>query len=135
MRRLRWKSKYATGNRRVDEHHKALVDMLLGIDAELRAKEHCQDMEDLYGELTQMAVDRLAHGGSSDANSSSDGAFQAVLSTSLPLAALDTPACRDCSICNLTEERLGEWLIQGTKLAPSSDRRSHGGHQHAGLSA
>ena len=135
MRRLRWKSKYATGNRRVDAHHKALVDVLLGIDAELRAKEHCQDMEDLYGELTQMAVDRLAHGGSSGAISSSDGAFRAVLNTSLPLAALDTPACRDCSICDLTEERLGEWLVQGAELGQSSGRLSHGGHQHADVSA
>ena len=120
MRRVRWKSKYATGDRRLDEHHKALVGVLLEIDAELRAKEHCQDMEDLYGELTDMAGERLLDGISFQQSHGSDKAIRGLITDSLPLAALDTPACRDCSICDLTGERIREWLEKGAPLTRSS---------------
>ena len=52
MRRVRWKKGYATGNRHLDERNKALVGIIQEIDGALRAKEHCQDMEDLQATLT-----------------------------------------------------------------------------------
>ena len=120
MRRVRWKSKFATGNRPLDEHHKALVSILQEIDAALRAREHCQDMVDLYAMLTDLSAERLAKGESFEHGPGSDTAFQGLLDDSLPLDALNTPACRDCDICELTEERIRVWLGQGTELAHSS---------------
>ena len=120
MRRLRWKSKFATGNRRLDDHNKALVGVLLEIDAALRAKEHCQDMEDLYATLTDVSGERLAQGASFARCRASDTAIRELLNDNLPLAALNTPACRDCDICELTGERLSEWLDRGAELGPSS---------------
>ncbi len=120
MRRLRWKGKFTTGNRRLDEHHKALVSVLQEIDAALRATEHCQDMEDLYATLTDISAERLAKGESFEHGPGSDSAFQDLLDDSLPLAALDTPACRDCDICELTGERMSAWLGQGAELTHSS---------------
>ncbi len=120
MRRVRWKSKYDTGDRRLDEHHKALVAALLHVDSLLRSKEHCQDMEDLYRELTDMAGERLRDRRSFRQGRGSDKAFQGLLTDGLPLAALDTPACRDCGICDLTGERIRAWLDEGAALAQPS---------------
>ncbi len=120
MRRVRWKSKYATGNHHVDERNKSLVAILLEIDGALKAKEHCQDMEDLQATLTDMAGVRLAQGESAGDGRGSDEAIRDLLQDSLPLTALNTPACRHCEVCDLTEERIGGWLAQEAKRASAA---------------
>ena len=120
MRRVRWKSKYATGNHHVDERNKSLVAILLEIDGALKAKEHCQDMAELQAALTDMTGVRLAQGESVDDSRGSDEAIRDLLHDSLPLAALNTPACRHCEVCDLTEERMGGWLAQGAGLASAA---------------
>ncbi len=124
MRRVRWKSRYATGNHHLDERNKSLVGILLGIDGALKAKEHCQDMEDLQTTLTDMTGVRLAQGESAGDSRSSDEAIRDLLQDSLPLTALNTPACRHCEVCDLTEERIGGWLAQGAGLASAAEGRS-----------
>ena len=120
MRRVRWKKGYATGNRHLDERNKALVGIIQEIDGALRAKEHCQDMEDLQATLTDMTGERLAQGESAGYGRGSDEAIRALLHDSLPLAALDTPACRHCEVCDLTEERLDGWLSHDATLATAA---------------
>ena len=124
MRRVRWKSKYTTGNRYLDERNKSLVGILQEIDGALKAKEHCQDMEELQAALTDRAGVRLTQGESVDDSRGSDEAIRDLLHDSLPLAALNTPACRRCEVCDMTEERIDGWLAQGTKLASAAQSPS-----------
>ncbi len=60
MRRIRWKSKYLTGEPKSDDRNKRLVAILHELYESLRAKEHCQDMEELYGELAELTERRLS---------------------------------------------------------------------------
>ena len=110
MRRVRWKSKYLTGDRRADERNKRLVTILRELEGALRAKEHCQDMEDLYGALVEVTGNRLSGAAAGTSGVGSDDAVRDLIRSSLPLEALHTPACRDCDLCELTEERVTAWL-------------------------
>jgi len=113
VRRVRWKSKYLTGDRRADERNKRLVAILHELDEELRSKEHCQDMEELYGALAEVTGKRLSGAEGAPSGVGSDDAVRDLIRASLPLAALQTPACRDCDICDLTDEKVTAWLQQG----------------------
>jgi len=111
VRRVRWKSKYLTGDRRADERNKRLVAILGELDEALRGKEHCQDMEELYAALAEVTGKRLSSA-VAPSGAGSDDAVRDLIRSSLPLAALHTPACRDCDICDLTDERVTAWLEQ-----------------------
>ncbi len=114
MRRIRWKPKYLTGELSADERNKSLVAILNGLYEELRAKEHCQDMEELYGELAQLTDKRLAS--REAAAAAADDTVRNLLRTSLPLEALGSPACRECDLCDVTEEQLTGWLRQNKEM-------------------
>jgi hypothetical protein len=123
MRRLRWKKRYLTGDERVDARNRLLVDVLSETDAELRSTEHCQDMDDLYVDLVNIAERRLTTAGESEnPGPGSDPRLHELLETSLPLEALDTPACRDCDACEHLGDRLTRWLGHGTD--PQRSERS-----------
>jgi hypothetical protein len=117
MSRLRWKSSYLTGEREVDEGNKALVGLLTDFDRVLKGKEHCQDMNELYADLTGVVEERLAAGARVAAAQAevagSDGALRQLLKTRLPLPARITPACRECGLCDLLDEKVTEWLKRG----------------------
>ncbi len=112
MRHLRWKRKYVTGNTRIDRRNKVLAHLLHTVDQEMRTKEHCQDMEELYQTLVKVAEERFSKGEAYVDSEGSDEAIRDLVRTSLPLNARDTPACRDCGICDLFQEGIMDWLQQ-----------------------
>nr|MBS0019454.1 hypothetical protein [Gammaproteobacteria bacterium] len=118
MRRLRWKRNYLTGIAWIDKGNEALVRVLAELASELQAKEHCQDMEDLYGMLVDRVQGRLVRTGSVGEQRSFDQELKSLLETQLPLPARDTAACRDCGICESTQERLMQWLEQSENAVP-----------------
>lgn len=115
MRRLRWKRNYLTGIAWVDEVNEALVRILSDINNELRAKEHCQDMEELYAMLVDVVQERLVHKGANGEGQRFNTELADILATHLPLPARDTPACRDCGICDAAQASLRQWLVQSEK--------------------
>lgn len=112
MRQLRWKRNYLTGIAWADEGNEALVSILRDIASKLREKEHCQDMEDLYGLLVARVQEGLARKVPSGTEPSFDKEIEDLLQTHLPLSARDTAACRDCGICDSTHEWLSQWLAR-----------------------
>ena len=122
MRQLRWKRSYLTGIAWVDEGNEALVRILTDLASKLREKEHCQDMEDLYGLLVERVQERLGRKAASGTERSFDSEIQDLLETHLPLPARGTAACRECGICDLTQERLMQWLDQSDNAVARSGR-------------
>jgi hypothetical protein len=117
MRYLRWKRNYLSGFPVLDHAKKTLYEELQSIQAEMEQQEHCRDMTDLMGELNGLARDLFE----ADAGNrrQAEGlihehraAIARTLESHLPLAALDTPACRDCAICAHTEAHMRGWLEQ-----------------------
>jgi predicted Zn-ribbon and HTH transcriptional regulator len=89
-------------------------------------KEHCQDMVELMEQLNGQA--RRLFQTKAGSCRQAEGqihhhttAISEILDRHLPLAALDTPACRDCAICDHTEEILREWLEQSN--TPAADEK------------
>lgn len=114
MRRLRWKKSYATHNPVVDERSRTLIGILNDMGDQLRAKEHCQDMNELHDDLQHLATDMLTaqKAANADLESASEASrhrFSEVRKERLPLPARDTPACRDCSLCDQLQDELGRW--------------------------
>nr|MBS0019243.1 hypothetical protein [Gammaproteobacteria bacterium] len=112
MRPLRWKRGYLTAIAWVDEGNEVVVRILADLAGKLREKEHCQDMEDFYGVLVHRVQEWLARKAPICSEQSFDGELERLLATHLPLPALDTAACRSCGICDLTQERLMQWLAR-----------------------
>lgn len=112
MRKLRWKRNYLTGIAWIDEGNEALACILTDIAGKLGEKEHCQDMEDLYGVLVQRVQEWLARKALIGTERSFDAELEDLLARRFPLPALDTAACRDCGICDLTQAWLRQWLLQ-----------------------
>ncbi len=100
MRRLRWKAAYATGDAGRDAAQRELVGRLNAFIDDARRVEHCQDLNDLLESLVSTSKGALSQG--KDACTAVEG----VLEASLPLAAKDTPACSQCGLCDVMEERL-----------------------------
>ena len=112
MKRIRWKSQYTTGAPAVDERNRALVDLLDAFRGELARKEHCQDMNELYGDLSTLTQGQLEQDPAGLGQDGGGGyvAVRDVLRTRFPLAALSTPACKECGLCNELEGRIRGWL-------------------------
>ena len=126
MRYLRWKRNYLSGFPALDQPKQALYDNLQTLQTEMEQKEHCQDMADLMQELNGQA--RLlfeARAGNcrqaTDLVHNHSTAITQTLDSHLPLAALDTPACRECSICAHADARLRSWLERSN--SPDSDEQ------------
>lgn len=112
MKRVRWKSRFRTGEAETDARNQALVQLLEAFAAELTRKDHCQDMNEVYDDLATLAQSQLDSDPSALARDGAPGyaAVQALLKTRFPLAALSTPACKDCGLCDLLEDRVRGWL-------------------------
>ena len=114
MRRLRWKTKHATGDPDADRRNQALVDLVNGLGTELARKEHCQDMNEVFGRLADLTGEHLEGLGAGSGVEAVNGAkIRRLLTEHFPLAARSTPACRDCGLCDLMEERVRAWLSEG----------------------
>ena len=114
MRTLRWNKRYLTGDSRLDGRNQALVTLLADLRAELGRIEHCQDMNELADQLVGLTKQRLAKlSKNPGVDAESDEAITTLLETDFPLAALSTPACRECGLCDLLEARVAKWLADG----------------------
>jgi len=117
MRHLRWKRNYFSGFTSLDHPKQALYEDLQALQTEMEHKEHCQDMQDLMAELHGQARSLFEEKAGNREQAEAvmyehTAEIAQTLDQHLPLAALDTPACRDCAICEHTGELLGEWLEQ-----------------------
>lgn len=111
MRHIRWKNKYLTGDPASDERNRSLVALVSDLGHELGRKEHCQDMNELYAELVQITARRLETMADEPAAATeSDAKLGEMLRNGFPLAARSTPACKECGLCDLMEERMRDWL-------------------------
>jgi hypothetical protein len=124
MRHLRWKRNFLSGFAVLDHPKQALFEDLQTLQTEMQHKEHCQDMADLMDELSAEA--RRLFEAKAGSCRQAEGlmhnhalAITRSLDNHLPLAALDTPACRDCAICDHTGEMLREWVEQSN--TPDTD--------------
>lgn len=114
MRAIRWKKRYITGDEILDERNRALVALVAGLREELSSVEHCQDMNELADRLSDLAGERLsALANDSSRVHESETAIRSLLKNDFPLAALSTPACRECGLCDLLSERVERWLSDG----------------------
>jgi hypothetical protein len=121
MRAIRWNKRYLTGDPALDERNRALVALVSDLHAELSSAEHCQDMNELAERLAAMAKERLSRlprdpGVAGD----SETAIRNLLKRDFPLAALSTPACRQCGLCDLMSERVERWLSEGDGPNPDN---------------
>ena len=126
MRHLRWKRKYFSGLASLDRPKQRLYQDLQVLQTEMEHNEHCQDMEDLMTDLNHQArrlFEAKAGTGKQVENILNEhtGAVQQTLEQHLPLAALDTPACRDCAVCAHTDVMLHGWLDQARPAHDQSE--------------
>lgn len=117
MRNVRWKSAYLTQIDCLDTAKTSLFETLRGLGDEVARVEHCQDIEDLLADLNARAAALYATPAPGpDAAARELGSakidVERILDRSLPLAALGTPSCHDCGICDAAGERLRGWLDQ-----------------------
>ena len=114
MLNIRWKKRYRTGDARLDDRNQALVALLADIHAELGRKEHCAEIRELYAQLAVLTKERLSklskHSG---ASVDAENAIGTLLKNEFPLATRSTPACKDCGLCDLVEDRVRGWLAEG----------------------
>lgn len=121
MKAVRWKKRYLTGNAKLDEHNQALVALLNELRDELSRKEHCQEINELTDRLSDLTGQRLSMLSEDAAGAGeSDRAIRDLLKNDFPLATLSTPACRNCGLCDLVADRVGQWLSAGSAEQPGS---------------
>lgn len=118
MRAIRWNKRYLTGDPVRDERNRALVAMVADLRKELSSVEHCQDINELADRLAELAKERLSTlprdpGVAGD----SEAALRSLLKNDFPLAALSTPACRECGLCDLMSDRVEKWLSDGDEVS------------------
>jgi len=107
MRPLRWKGRYQTGDAEVDRRNRAFVDCLNRLIEAAGQREHCREMEDFIAGFSAEAERALqGHAGTADLGAE----FARRLLTSLPLDPYGSPACRQCGLCDLAQERIAEHL-------------------------
>ena len=107
MRPLRWKSRFQTGNTETDRQKRAFFDCLNSLITAAGHREHCQEMEDFLGRnLTQAEQALLQPATTPDLGQ----AFARQLLASLPLRPYGSPACRQCGLCDLAQQKVAEHL-------------------------
>lgn len=107
MRALRWKSRYRTGDAKIDRRNRAFVNCLNSLIDAAGQREHCREMEDFIAGFSSDAEQRLK-----DKSSSNDlrEEFGRRLSSALPLAPYGSNACRQCGLCDLARNKIAEHL-------------------------
>ncbi|MCB1750982.1 MAG: hypothetical protein KDI74_04595 [Gammaproteobacteria bacterium] len=115
MKKIRWNKRYLTGDSGLDDRNLALVALLSSLQDELRSKEHCQEINELTARLTDLVQQRLS--GDPRRSAESEATIRNLLQHEYPLAAVSTPACRKCGLCELEAERIAAWL------SPESEKR------------
>lgn len=121
MRHLRWKQNYISGFPCLDRPKQVLYEDLQALQAEMTQQEHCQDMQDLMQDLNGQARSLFEAKAGSYQQAKGllhehTAAIEHTLTQHLPLAALDTPACRACALCAHTDALLHDWLTHSLSL-------------------
>jgi hypothetical protein len=117
MRSIRWKKRYLTGNSKLDERNRALIALLTDLRDELGRVEHCQEMNELATRLVELAQQRLSNlSQDPEVVAESEAAIRNLLKNEFPLAALSTPACRECGLCDLMADKVGNWLSERSEM-------------------
>ena len=113
MKAIRWKKRYLTGDSKLDERNEALVTLLADLRDELSKKEHCQEINELTERLLDLTKQRLSQSAKGpESGAEYDAAILNLLKNDFQLASLSTPACRECGLCDLEEDRIANWLSQ-----------------------
>ena len=122
MRAVRWNKRYITGDRQFDDRNRDLAALFEELRSELSSVEHCQEMNELAARLRDLIKQRFAAlPGDAGISHQSDKAIRNLLEHDFPLAALSTPACRECGLCDLMKERVEKGLTggDGARVEPS----------------
>ncbi len=130
MRRIRWKTKYATGEPLVDRLHRDLVHLVGALVGELEQREHCQELNELVLELTERAQGRLERAGGVGETGPTDWSdLRQLLAVGFPLATRSSPACRDCGLCDRVKDQVEAWLAnaQAADGRPRAEPKVTGG--------
>ena len=127
MRHLRWKRKYLSGFSFFDLAKQVFYQELRQLDTKMEHREHCQDMEDLMDDLKQQAHNLFETKATNDIQarimlSEQSANIAQTLEQHLPLTALDTPACRDCALCEESKESVQDWLLHTASSPEEKDK-------------
>lgn len=117
MQRIRWKSRYASGDPDVDRQARALVEGLNDFITEMTRLEHCRDITELHTRLGAAVADTLSQAAGQDGTevlANLHKQVNEIIAEGLPLPAKGTPACTNCGLCNLIDERMTDWLKNST---------------------
>lgn len=107
MRLLRWKRGYQTGDPQADRRGRAFVDCINSLIDAAGQREHCQEMEDFISRFSTEA-ERILQDHAMDVDLSAE--FGRRLREALPLGAYGSPACRQCGLCDLAQQKIAEHL-------------------------
>jgi hypothetical protein len=109
MRKLRWKSRYQSGDAASDAHRRQLVELLNTFVDDAHTVEHCQDLTELFERIASATETSLTE---NTDTATLEGELQRLLKDGLPLPARGTPACTECCMCSAIEKRLSEWMAR-----------------------
>ena len=107
MRPLRWKIRYQTGDAETNRQKRAFFDCLNSLVTAAGQREHCQEMEDFLGRNLARAEQALLD---PTPNPDLGPAFAQQLLGALPLSPYGSPACRECGLCALAQEKITDHL-------------------------
>lgn len=108
MRPLRWKSRYASGDRTLDQYHKKFMGCLNQLMEAAGRREHCQEMEQFLTGLGSELETYLQDRGEVTDNGLAE--FYPRIVASLPLAPYGSGACRKCGLCDVAQAKIAAHL-------------------------
>jgi hypothetical protein len=107
MRPLRWKRQYLTGDPQQDDRNRAVVACLNSLLDAARQHDHCREVEEVLGDLTDQADHLLSE---HDPSTDVAAAMRGTMLRSLPLPPHGSPACRQCGVCDLAKQKVEQRL-------------------------
>ncbi len=107
MKPLRWKKQYASADPAQDAENRALTQCLNTLLEASRQRDHCQEVEDLMGRMTDQ-TDRLLRAGYP--RTAIEQALRPLLHNDLPLPTYASAACHDCGVCDMARGKLAAHL-------------------------
>ncbi len=107
MQPLRWKSRYRSGDKLVDQDNKAVVECLNTLLDATKQRDHCSSVEELLDALSDNADSMLRSGKKTAAIKAS---LREQLLHALPLSNYGGQSCHACGICDLAKKQIEHHL-------------------------
>ena len=107
MRPIRWNSRYRSGDAETDRRNRAFVECLNSLIDAAGRREHCRELEDVISRLSAEAEQVLQ---THPADSDLSAAWGSRLRAMLPLSPHGSPACHQCGLCDLAQQKIAEHL-------------------------